>query len=350
MDIIIDLYRDWRQLVSSEVKRLSSLGFKFPTFEAWKIRQLAALAAQKEALSNQGSDASQVDTMAEENALLSGYDNALLFAYLDLQYRVPSTKKRRIERSSRFTCPAEHEEGLKLLEGAISDGKPLFPFLSRSIFDATEQDGMLFDWGILHFHLGTKPDPKHVNMLVGTKEILYAALTEEVAYFLVIADHGQWANRELLVLLKRDFPFLLEPFKLKGIMFGNDFTYSDKNHIALRRAGMMVPMEIDGELYISRGGGINSARGSASSVTTLQRVSYRLQVAERLLREQIEKAIISAHPRAEQLPDMLEFKMETYEQGKISVFDRSNGLEATVFEDKERRAFVSFKIGRVDGT
>ncbi len=347
MEIRMNLYADWRRIVLSEVKRLDAAGFKFQSFDTWKARQIAALSAQEAALKKAGANTQSVEARSTEEALRREYDESLIHTYLDFQYRIPDSRPRKIKRTAAFQCPKHLERGLATLETMIKEGRSLFPYLSRQIFNASEQDGMLFDWGILHFHLGTDPDAKYKGMIKGTREILYAIVAEDDVYFLLIAKHGLWANKALLQLVKKEFPHIIEPYKLHGVLPGQH-TYSERDHLALRAAGASPATEIDGELYFSPGGGINTAGGSMTSTSKIQQLIYEYEIAERLMKEELQKRIAST--AAEQVPDHVEFRMEKLERDRISVVDIEKTVRVCLYYNEARTAFEKFGVEKIDGT
>lgn len=55
------------------------------------------------------------------------------------------------------------------------------PYLSTRINDPDYADLMFYDWGVFHFHLGTKPHPKHNGFIKRTGELLFAITEQSTA-------------------------------------------------------------------------------------------------------------------------------------------------------------------------
>lgn len=346
MKIAINLNADWCNLIVQEIDRLRTLGFTFETLDGWRSKRLASLERQREAIKKEGGDPKAVGPLLTDDRLFSDFRINLIHLYIDFRYRLVEPKPRTIVYSTQFACPDDLRPGLSVLEDRIRRGESLFPHLSRQIFDATRQDGMLFDWGIHHLHLGVVPSRKDPRLVEGTKEVVYAILGEDVAHFLVVGDHGRWADVELLRMVKAEFPNLFNGRELKGIHAGR--TISEKERLQLRAAGAMVPVEIEGILYVPPGGGINTAGGSASSVTKLQQIIYWHQVAEKTIKDGIVSAIKKLNLPQEQLPDSFSFRMNLLEEDRTTVEDVGNRLRAVLFYNAERNGFANFRLQSIE--
>lgn len=95
-------------------------------------------------------------------------------AYLNFARRVPATAPRSVYRSREFQCPADLMPALATLEGLISSGENITPYLSKLVLKPN-WDAMLDDFGISHFHLGStlESDGKFIKR---TGPLLFANL------------------------------------------------------------------------------------------------------------------------------------------------------------------------------
>lgn len=312
MNIEINLYSDWIKLVLDKIESLKEQGFIFESFEDWKQKEIENFKKIRIELEKENKDISIIERQLTLDSLRSRYESNQIHTYLDFQYRLVKPKPREIVYSKEFICIEKLREGLKLLEYKIKNGISLFPHLSRQIFNATIQDGMLFDWGIHHFHLGTEPDTKRKGLIKGTKEIVYAIVKEEKIYFIIIDEHNRWARKDILLIVKKNFSHLIEQYKMEGIL-GLSQSYTEKEHEKLRRAGASLITEIDGEYYFSPGGGINTAGGSMTSITKIQQLIYWYEKAEEIIKEYTLKQIEPLVEQNIKLPEKIKYKMEELE-------------------------------------
>lgn len=259
MNIELDLIKDFEHFMLVDIDNLKDVGFEFINIEDWKK--------------------GRTDKESTEDK----FKNELIYNYANLRRRLVEPKPRKILYSKHFERPSDYEEGLKLLENKIKKGESLIPHLSRQIFKTNEQDGMLFDFGIYHLHLGTTPDSKKPYLIQGRENILYCLFDNYNAYFLEIDKHGRWNDLDLLRIIKDNFPNKIETWRMEGVV-GLAFNPTEAERLSLRKAGINTPIELDGKFYISPGGGINSAGTSACAVMEMDRCYDRAEYIEKIIK------------------------------------------------------------------
>ena len=67
----------------------------------------------------------------------------------------------------------------------------------------------------------------------------------------------EYADPELLKIIADNWPKILEPFELKGILPGNEMTTSEINHC--RKLGVNTVFQMNGKVYMEPGLGITAA-------------------------------------------------------------------------------------------
>ena len=78
-----------------------------------------------------------------------------------------SIKPRKVYYSKEFICPDESRNALNRLILDIEKGKNLMPYMSKKVINPSENDGLLNDWGIHHFHLNEAFDRDSLNLIYG---------------------------------------------------------------------------------------------------------------------------------------------------------------------------------------
>ena len=344
MKIEINLYADIINLILQEIKGLESQGFIFKKYARWKKEHLDILRQQKERLLKEGKSTKAIDRKFNSTQIKQRFEIDRVFTFLDLKSKIIEPTPRKIKYSSSFTCLADIEEGLNFLLSKIKNGQSLFPHLSRNIFKAEEQDGMLYDWGIHHLHIGTKQDKKRKRLINGTKQIVYAIFDMEFAYLIAVSNHGRWADKNLLKIIKKDFPHLIEPHKLQGILGGGENAYSEKEHMLLRKAGVNPITEIDGVCYAPLGGGINTAGGNMGSVDKFQKIIYWYSEAGKTIKSEITKYFNSLPVITNTNPVRLKLEMKSLEKDRITVIDAVNNFSAELLYNDEKNNFKGLLI------
>lgn len=145
-----------------------------------------------------------------------------------------------------------------LVEGANVNG-----FLSTRIRSATARDGLLWHYGMHHFHLSSEMDAD--GFVKRSGHLLFAIIAPEDAYFVDVRSHPpkggiEWSRQELLLIVHAHWPQLIEANVLHGV---HGTQLADSEIHELRRKNANYAIEIDGKAIAPLGGGM---AGDGSSV------------------------------------------------------------------------------------
>lgn len=206
---------------------------------------------------------------------LLGYDvsalngfRGILKAYYTVRLRLVEKQKRKVYINSSLKCPPTLIKGLTCLEQKFIRGENVNPHLSKEIRNLDYVDGMLFDWGIYHFHLGTKLDNR--GLIERTGNVLYAMVMPNEVYFIMIAPHGQWACKDLLEIVNTEWPLVLNNFKLSNCV-SMAYKPSESDIKEARKGRLVMPVELsDGTVLIPPGMGMNA---DGSSIKVMREVA-----------------------------------------------------------------------------
>ena len=144
-------------------------------------------------------------------------------------------------------------------------GRNVNAFLHKGIESATgkrSRDGMLWDFGMHHFHLSTESASS--GFVERSDYLLFAVLTDEDAYFVDVGPHPTpknlgWVRQELLRIVRANWPELIKPWILHGTK-GDVFT--DRERARLRDKRANVATDLDGHAVAPLGGGLTAAGSS----------------------------------------------------------------------------------------
>lgn len=223
----------------------------------------------------------------------TGWD--LWYDFFNLQKKSVRPQKRMVHYSKEFTCPAEVERGLKALVQKFENGDDVSLYLSKDAASPSEFDGLLYDWGIYHFHLGETID-NHTGRIMRTGPILFAKIDNKNVYCINIYSHGKnvqqpWAKQELLKIIHNNWPQIIEKWKLPdGIeLYPEDIsTLSDIEYASLRKNGISTAIFVDkGVAYMSPGGGYMSTGHSQEIVRYCHKIHNTLKLNELYVRDNI---------------------------------------------------------------
>lgn len=221
-------------------------------------------------------------------------DEETFTRYLNMLNRSIEPRPRVTKKAAGFTCPPEHRAGFDALVKVSETGGNLRPYQSTGMENDKYDDGMLNEWGLHHFHLGTGPHPTIPGYVSRTPPLLYAVVTPDNLYCIAILAHQQWSNQLLLDIMHQNFPELTNSATFKSSTLkpqGLAVRYSDSDVQKLRNAGInTITKRPDGTIMMGPGGGVNlkKKKGEKSSKVAIANIEIRktLQEMEVVLNEQ----------------------------------------------------------------
>lgn len=112
--------------------------------------------------------------------------------------------------------------GIQNLEQKIVNGDSLVPHLSKYIFDidqARNNDPMLNEWSIYHFHIPSSDG--NGFFVTRSEDLLFAIVTSEQFIFLDVQPHSDstgtyepWIDIEIIQKIESNYPDLIRPYYL----------------------------------------------------------------------------------------------------------------------------------------
>lgn len=203
--------------------------------------------------------------------------------------RLVSPKSRVIEKADSFTCPTELQSGLNGLEAALSNGDNVKPWQSKLVDRVSYEDGLLNDYGVLHFHLGETLESN--GYIKRTGPLLFAIVRDAAVYEIGIYGHADWYELDILNIIDRNWPELLDPVTIKAI----DTAYSPKTKEeikALRDANVCSIISLDsGRIIVPIGGGVATGGTSNDAVHAADYWAKFLRDADNLVVGHIEEEV-----------------------------------------------------------
>lgn len=221
-------------------------------------------------------------------------DRGVIRAYLSVKHRRIVARPRTVHKAP-YSVPSHHAAGEQQLLSKVQAGGDLWPHQSRKIGNLAVEDGMLNDFGIQHFHLGTRADPKHSDLIEGTKELLFAVVKENDFYVIGMFDHADWSRQALLDIVQRTWPHLMAPHLLKGgphmEVVGLKRNYTDKERAKLRAAGInTISQGPGGTLRLGLGGGIATNNQSLAVTRNLIDIEKHVEAVQEAVLEGLVEA------------------------------------------------------------
>lgn len=221
-------------------------------------------------------------------------DRDAIRTYVSIRRRRVSSCARTVHKAP-YIVPTHLVVGEQQLLAKVAAGGDLWPHQSRKIGNVAAEDGMLNDFGIQHFHLGTTPDPHRPHLIEGTSELLFAVVKDDGFYSLGIFDHTAWSKEVLLNIIQSNWPQLIAPYTLTGSghtnVIGLAQTYMENDAAALRKNNInVIRQRPDGTIHMGMGGGITTdGKSLVATRETLQLEKFAKSIEEEVRRKVLDK-------------------------------------------------------------
>jgi len=225
-------------------------------------------------------------------------------AYFNAIKRRVTRRKRKVFKSDVFSCPSHLKKGLQELEGKIKGVHDINPHLSRSLKKANYNDQLLNDWGILHFHLGCETEDDGFIKREGP--VLFGCITHDSFYAINVYNHGNWSNTDLIEIIHKNWPYLLEKFRLDDVI-GIAYLPDSKIIKQFRNNKINSFVQVmDGTIYSQPGLGYTTSGVAADvSVATIRYKKFMISLQGLVLEDlanEIENELVKlGHTKGEKI-------------------------------------------------
>lgn len=248
--------------------------------------------------------------------------------YVNLQRRRVRPRIRSVFIAKGLLVPAEQRAAFDALLRKMSAAEDLNPHLSRSVLrDANYDDALLNDWGMHHFHLGTRFEGD--GFVERSDDVVCAIVHWDRIYVAGIRRHGDWAAHELIDAVDENWPELLTPLALNG----DGSRYSPEQHKLARRSGLSpVTVLRDGRAVMAPGGGISTSGRSLRVSMRVGRMRYAMAVLQERFMTLVPE--IEAHLDATAPGVMPDFHLLA-EEGRFVALDNHAGIRVVLCTPEE---------------
>jgi hypothetical protein len=249
-----------------------------------------------------------------------------MILYFGLQKKLIKPIPRQILKSDIFSCPEELYLGLASLEDKITRGENINPHLSRKLKNLNNNDGLLFDWGIFHLHLGTAVEAD--GFVKRTGPLLYARFDNDNAYFINVINHGAWTTQDLVRTIHKNWPSSIETYRLKGETKKFSTNINDESIKELRGNQINTILEIeDGVFYLGPGGGLTGSGSSAEAMLSHLQNMKRIKRLEKSMNADITKFLLSIFSDLNFIEnEVLNFELKK-DNGKFHIDELNNEFQ-----------------------
>ena len=207
------------------------------------------------------------------------------YEYFNMLKRMISIRPRRVVRSKEFYYPQEYEQAFLEFEDNARKGKNLNKYQSDKITKPEESDDLLNDWNIVHFHLSKRF--RNDGFVKRSDYQIFAWITDNCIYMIQVYPHKEdflYCKQELLEIIERNWPKLLEPYILKDVASLNE-QFDDEQYEKIREAHVTTLVQTkNNKVYGLIGGGYMSDGSSGEAIGKAFFLNSRLKICEDIIK------------------------------------------------------------------
>lgn len=255
------------------------------------------------------------------SALTSDEDVARAYMNVVMHLTVP-VAARQVYKAADFVCPPAHEAGLAHFEAKVTAGQTLRPHMSRATSKVDNRDGLLYDWGIHHFHLGTVQQAD--GYMQRTGPLLYAVVRDEALYMISVVEHGAWTQQEVLRKVYANWPTLLAHSRMKGAT-AVERNFTDDEVAEMRKANISLALCVAPGVFISPpGGGMTASGHNLHVIRQADSIRDNFEYMQASIQQLSMPAIIEAATEGFFSKPNLEFKFVEHSDGSYALLEVAN--------------------------
>ena len=252
---------------------------------------------------------------------------------------IPQPIPRKVIYSAKFICPTGYHDVLSAFAEKVEKGESLKPFLSEKVEDSTNNDLLLNDWNIYHFHFTMRFHPdgraKRHNLQ------LFAYLTDDQFYMLQVYEHPNertnplgYCKQEMIRIIHNNWPELIAQFRVPGVTAVSPDP-TDENYKRMRdmRAIGLVDAG-EGVFYALIGGGYASDGTSVEAVKLSNHWHNKLKLYELHLLKHVPELIASMENLLlRKVESQLSVKFMFYRNRITYLLEENNGVVFKIPDD-----------------
>ena len=185
-------------------------------------------------------------------------------------------------------------------------------------------DGLLAEWGVHHFHLGTCPDKKSPNYIQRSGPLLFAFVTDNCFYAINVYSHFDFTNNDVIERIHENWPELIEKYRCKGVT-AEPLKPDERKSLRAKNGNVFTSVP-DGTVYSPISGGVTASGINAEAIKMadywLIKMAYYQKEVEKMLDEILPVFIKHGYSYEQNIKATLRFQKNSFgfQQPKLWVF------------------------------
>lgn len=235
-----------------------------------------------------------------------------------------------------FQCPPSEEAGWKALQDKVRKGEDLNPHLSKGHASLFNNDGLLAEWGVHHFHLGTKPDCRNRIFVERTRCQVFALVADTAFCAINVYPHGpnerHYEEVGIIESIHRNWPDIISAYRVNATAE----TWNEAQRQAFRKKNANVFVSTaDGTVYMPIGGGVMASGVKFESVWCADKWHDKIQSLQARFERQLGELMPTFEQRGYAGENEIEGQLKIAEAG-YQVFFPKYGVLANLLIEPAR--------------
>ncbi len=211
--------------------------------------------------------------------------------------------------------PQDREQALEAwgtifrLWSLFTSGGDVTPYLSKGVNDATSRDGLLWDYGMHHFHL--RNGIEESGFLRRSDFLLFAIVADNAAFFVDVREHRdpqnlQWIRQDLLRIVHKNWHEITSARVLHGV---HGDTLTDVQKKELRQKNIQSVVDLEGVAMAPLGWGTMLDGSSTWCRLWADKLLSEIEWHERVLNSQSEELRVELDSKGATKSDVIDFRL-----------------------------------------
>lgn len=261
----------------------------------------------------------------DANEVASLDDRDVRTYFFEARRRKLAPRARVLKVADDFQCSPTESTGWEALQNKVRKGEDLNPHLSNRHASLFNNDGLLAEWGVHHFHLGIKPDPKNPAYTERTGPLVYVLVDDLTFCAINIYPHGSWEELSIIESIHRNWPDMISQYRAKNCTAAT-LTKTQRRAIRSKNGNVLVSTA-DGTVYMPIGGGVMASGPKFESVMRADKWHIEIQGLQARFESQLDQLMPTLLQRGYSGEAEIEAQLKIVETG-YQVFFPKYGILA----------------------
>ena len=257
-------------------------------------------------------------------------DRDVPIRYFEALRRRIAPRPRILRTANDFICPAGDTGGWQTFQQKVRAGGDLNPHLSTRHASLLNNDGLLAEWGVHHFHLGVAPNPRNPTFVKRTGSLVYAMVTDDTFYAINVYTHRDFEADSIIESIHRNWPERVSRYRMKAVT-GGQWPKELRRTLRGKNANVLVTVA-DGTVYMPISGGVMASGVNAQAVREADYWWFHIRDVQINFEAQLPSLIPTLSQQGYAGEDEIDAELKIDEAGYLVLFPKYNVVAIIVIK------------------